>query len=226
MTPEQRNKVQDAFRDDDLDVVVATIAFGMGIDKSNVRFVIHRDMPRSIEGYYQEIGRAGRDGVDSDCVLFFSWAEVITYDRFADDVADDAAARQRLQAREMYRFAESPGCRHQRLVGYFAEQMDSCGSSCDACTGSDLLARARSEKTRVASTALESELFTRLKGLRKELARARGVPAYLVFSDATLLEMAMRRPTNAAELAEVPGVGPKKLRVYGAAFLSVLHEPL
>ena len=231
-----RARHQEAFARDEVDVVVATIAFGMGIDKSNVRYVIHREMPRSIEGFYQEIGRAGRDGLESDCILLYSWADVVSYERFQDGIEDAAA---RASAREktvrMFRLADAEGCRWRNLVAYFDETIESCNHACDVCCGVpfvDLVRPAPPAARRgvaapassAASAAVDDELFERLRALRRRLADAEGVPAYIVFSDAVLRAMAASRPADEAGLLAVPGVGPAKLSRYGDAFLRELRE--
>jgi ATP-dependent DNA helicase RecQ len=254
MADAERAANQEAFQKDDIDVIVATIAFGMGIDKSNVRFIVHRDMPKDIESWYQEIGRAGRDGLASDCFLFYSWADVKMHERFLDDIEDPALRQAKLRATiSLYDLVERRACRHRAIVAWFDEAMDDCGDACDTCRGvsvEDMAADAmlrygigmrapragggRSSQRVGRATPgpapwdepppdFDPEvdpLFERLRALRKRLADARGVPAYVIFNDRTLRAMADRRPASAADLLAISGVGPRKLEEYGEVFLN------
>ncbi len=251
----ERAAAQDAFARDDVDVIVATVAFGMGIDKSNVRFVIHRDMPKDIESWYQEIGRAGRDGLASDCVLFYSWADVKLHERFLDSIEDPEQRRLRHAGTvRLFDLVDHGGCRHQGILAYFDETTAPCGSACDVCTGAsvEVLAHAATGGARAgaargrargfgaaarpdpgstdadwaidpaAEDPAADRLFASLKALRKRLADEKGVPAYIVFNDAVLREMAARRPASLEALLDISGVGPAKLARYGDAFLEAI----
>ena len=234
-----RVRNQDAFARDDVDVIVATVAFGMGIDKSNVRMIVHRDMPKSIEAWTQEIGRAGRDGLPSEYIVYYSWADVIGYDTFLDGIEDpEVRAETRRKTIELFRLLDGGGCRHRAACAYFDEALEPCGGSCDACTGDGVealvgaagaaggAARARtSSLVDLAETTPEADaLFEKLRAVRKRLADAEGVPAYIVFSDAALRGMAARRPRSEGELLQISGVGPVKLERYGKAFLEAVRE--
>jgi ATP-dependent DNA helicase RecQ len=242
MPADQRAANQNAFQHDRADVIVATVAFGMGIDKSNVRYVIHRDMPKDIESWYQEMGRAGRDGLESDCVLFYSWADVKLHERFLNDIDDPELWHIKRQATvDLFRVVEGGRCRHQAILAHFDEIMAPCDLSCDVCSGVSVeelaapflprgsMRTGRKRATHVHSTAgpvsaEEEALFETLREVRKELADRQGVPAYIVFSDKVLREMAAVRPRNDADMLGVSGVGPTKLERYGQAFLEALQR--
>jgi ATP-dependent DNA helicase RecQ len=345
-----RQRAQESFANEEVDVVVATVAFGMGIDRTDVRFVLHAALPKGVEQYAQETGRAGRDGLPAECVLFHSGRDYFTWkgliersheEACARGEAPDPAALQGALARlaEMRDFAQRLVCRHRQIVEHFGQPWSGvdCGA-CDVCLGevqlvpdstilaqkilsavvrcdqrygaahvsdvlrgADTLAiqraghdrlstygllrehanaevrgwidqllgldhlrlsgdrypvltvsrsgaevlrrerevalflpprppprRARREARRTLALdeemlAVDTELFERLRALRRSLARERGVPSYLIFNDRTLAQMAARKPATPEEFRAIKGVGDKKAADLGPAFLACIR---
>ncbi|WP_345370645.1 DNA helicase RecQ [Algivirga pacifica] len=342
MSPTERDRVQESFIQDRIPIICATVAFGMGIDKSNVRWVMHYNMPKNIESYYQEIGRAGRDGVKADTVLFYSYADVMTLRDFLDDSGQKELQLNKLL--RMQQYAEAKTCRRKMLLSYFGETLsENCGN-CDVCAnppetfdGTLIAQKAMSAIARLADPKLNDlkksisvatgmlidilrgssrvdllqkgfdkiktygagrdisyndwqlylqqmlhlglveiaydqnnvvrlteeswkilgnqskveftklssiretfqkatasprkkskkeelfdGLFELLRQTRAEIALQRNIPPYVVFSDATLEDMAKKRPVSIKDMMGISGVGEKKLKDFGNAFIGVI----
>ena len=251
MPDDERTASQHAFAHDDVQVLVATTAFGMGIDKSNVRFVVNCGLPLSLEEYYQEAGRAGRDGEPAECYLLWSRGDIRTCHFFIDNTDGEGLSdeeyeqvisnKERLLG-DMIGYAMSTSCLRGRVLRYFGQRSDgsqACGG-CSVCTGetADRYLRARRKKVvfgggggvatpgtdlvELSDNPEDEACFQRLRALRKELADEAAVPPYVVFSDATLRAMIRRRPQTLEEMLEVSGVGQVKLERYGQIFLDAL----
>ena len=327
---EEKNQTFADFVSDRVQVVVATIAFGMGIDKSNIRFVVHMTLPKTLENFYQEIGRAGRDGLESETLLLFSAADIVQQKSFIHDLPEGPYKEHAYSKLEqMVRFANSETCRHQGIAGYFDDGIEPCGSHCDNCLAPqsskiditeaarkllsaiyrtqqrfglhyviDILRGSREQrimengherltvygigeeyskaqwltigdrllelgavhigefkvyhltplgteilrgkklvnlkearlsirktikKKEDFSADYNSDIFEKLRELRREVAVEKGVPPYIIFSDKTLKDMSVKIPENKAQMLEVHGIGEVKFERYGEQFLTLLH---
>ena len=239
MQAEDRRKNQERWMSDEVRVLVGTIAFGLGINKATVRAVIHLALPKSIEQFYQEAGRAGRDGNPADCILLWRKQDAGILGYFANQITDPAERDRAWQRYHKIRaFAESSRCRHLQICTHFGEtpKWESC-EACDICGSLPAWmtlgeSRAAVRKKAVTSSAARSlpavepdlQLRDYLREWRRNMAKEQGMPAYVVLHDTTLKEICRIRPSSIAELMEITGIGERKAELYGKAILAVLKR--
>ena len=238
-----RRRNQERWMSDEVRVLVGTIAFGLGINKATVRAVVHLALPKSVEQYYQEAGRAGRDGSPADCILLWRKQDAGLLGFFANQITDSAERERAWQRYHTIRaFAESGRCRHRQICTHFGEtpKWESC-AACDVCGAAPewlteaavsaavrpILVGAVSGGGRAAATPIsdiDQDLREYLREWRRSTAKEQGVPAYVVLHDTSLDEVCHMQPKSIGELLNVTGIGERKAALHGKAILSALQR--
>ncbi len=223
-----RKRNQEAWMSDEVRVLVGTIAFGLGINKANVRAVIHMSLPKSIEQYYQEAGRAGRDGNPADCILLWQKQDAALLGHFMKQISDP---HERDRAWQRYHdirgYADSKQCRQLQICRHFGEKpkWDSC-ETCDVCMGTmqTLAEVPRVEAKVIVMSPVDEALRDYMREWRRHTARAQESPAFVVLHDTTLDEICRKQPRTVADLLRITGIGDRKAELYGAGILAALER--